>query len=404
MKRGYLAEYFLGVAAKTLSAVETDMSRSHQHEFNGAGDLKKIFGTGRKTFAAQFLYLNDEDDEPVKDTGFLTWYDAREKHPSRSEYRLYFQTNGVSDCSAAGDVVFIGLKQDQTVTVIVAEANSRISEQLAWLFGLDVSAAFSVRDNLDDEHDRLNYVSRTILEHIGIHVEDREENYLDDMLARFGNQFPTTEEFSAYARDTLAGDINALDAPDLVLLNWVEREERLFRTFERHLVSAQIAAGFGNDVDQFFQFALSALNRRKSRAGRSLENHVEQLFIARHIQYERNKTTEHKSKPDFIFPSICAYHDVGFDTRKLTMLGVKSTCKDRWRQVLSEADRIAEKHLLTLEAGISTSQLDEMRSRRLQLVIPLEIQATYPESQQENLMSVASFIEMLEFRQRAFNF
>lgn len=404
MKRGYLAEYFLGVAAKTLSAVETDTSRSHQHEFNGAGSLKKILGTDRRTFSAQFLYLNDEDDEPVKDTGFLTWYDAREKHPTRSEYRLYFQTNGVSNCSAEGDVVFIGLKPDQTITVLVAEANSRISEQLAWLFGLDVSETFSVRDNLDDEHDRLNYVSRTILEHIGIRVEDREENYLDDMLARFGNTFPTTEEFSAYARDTLAWNIHALDEPDLVLMKWVEREERLFRTFERYLVSAQIAAGFGNDVDQFFQFALSALNRRKSRAGRSLENHVEQLFIARHIQYERNKTTEHKSKPDFIFPSIRAYHDVGFDTRKLTMLGVKNTCKDRWRQVLSEADRIVGKHLLTLEAGISTSQLDEMRSRRLQLVIPLEIQATYPESQQENLMSVSSFIEMLEFRQRAFNF
>ena len=394
----------MGVAAKTLSAVETNVSKSHQHEFNGVAPLKKIFGMDRKKFSAQFLYLNDEDEEPLKDTGFLTWYDAREKHPYRSEYRLYFQPNGVSNCSAEGDIVFIGLKPDHTVTVIVAEAHSRISEQLEWLFGLDISETFSVRDNLAGEHDRLNYVSRTILEHIGIHIEDSEENYLEDMLARFGNQFPTTEAFSAYARDTLAGDIHALDEPDLVLMRWIEREERLFRTFERHLVSAQIATGFGNDVDQFFQFALSALNRRKSRAGRSLENHVEQLFLARNIQYERNKTTEQKSRPDFIFPSIRAYHDGSFDTRKLTMLGVKSTCKDRWRQVLSEADRIADKHLLTLEAGISTNQLDEMRSRRLHLVIPLEIQSTYPESQRENLMSVSSFIEMLQFRQRALDF
>ena len=27
-----------------------------------------------------------------------------------------------------------------------------------------------------------------------------------------------------------------------------------------------------------------------------------------------------------------------------SMLGVKTTCKDRWRQVLSEADRIPQKH------------------------------------------------------------
>jgi hypothetical protein len=30
------------------------------------------------------------------------------------------------------------------------------------------------------------------------------------------------------------------------------------------------------------------------------------------------------------------------------MLGVKTTCSDRWRQVLAEADRIQLKHLLTL--------------------------------------------------------
>jgi hypothetical protein len=30
------------------------------------------------------------------------------------------------------------------------------------------------------------------------------------------------------------------------------------------------------------------------------------------------------------------------------MLGSKSTLKDRWRQVLDEADRITHKHLLTL--------------------------------------------------------
>ena len=42
------------------------------------------------------------------------------------------------------------------------------------------------------------------------------------------------------------------------------------------------------------------------------------------------------------------------------MLAVKSTCKDRWRQILAEADRLPVKHLLTLEPGISVAQTDEM--------------------------------------------
>lgn len=35
MKAGYLSQYFVGAAAKTLSAVEADVFRSNQHEFNG---------------------------------------------------------------------------------------------------------------------------------------------------------------------------------------------------------------------------------------------------------------------------------------------------------------------------------------------------------------------------------
>ena len=42
------------------------------------------------------------------------------------------------------------------------------------------------------------------------------------------------------------------------------------------------------------------------------------------------------------------------------MLGAKSTCKDRWRQVLAEDEKISRKHLLTLEPGISEPQTHQM--------------------------------------------
>ena len=90
------------------------------------------------------------------------------------------------------------------------------------------------------------------------------------------------------------------------------------------------------------------LNRRKSRMGLSLENHVEAAVRAWGLRYERGAQTEGKSKPDFLFPGSTEYHDPAFDTGLLAMLGVKSTLKGRWRQVLAEAARIDEKHLLTL--------------------------------------------------------
>lgn len=400
MKSGYLSEYFTGVAAKALSAVEADTAISNQHEYNGAAPLKNILGTAKQTFAARFIYLNDSDDEPVTDTGFLTWYDAREAHPTRTEYRMYFSTTAVSVCAAAGDELFIGLRPDNTILVIVAEGGTTICNQLRWLFGLEKSKSFFVRKDLDGTQDRLAFASRLVLEQLGIKVEESEDSFLDGLIQRFGSQFPSTKEFSEYARATLA-DVHPGDNPDIVLMKWMEREEILFRTFEKHLVSEKLAKGFENDVDGFFKFSLSAQNRRKSRAGQALENHVEQLFVARKIQYGRTKVTENKSKPDFIFPSIEAYRDMDFNTELLTMLGVKSTCKDRWRQVLSEADRVTDKHLLTFEAAISTNQTAEMKAHRLQLVVPEGIHSTYSAEQQKWIMNVTDFIEMLLFRQRA---
>jgi len=84
---------------------------------------------------------------------------------------------------------------------------------------------------------------------------------------------------------------------------------------------------------------------------------------------------------------------------KLTMLGVKTTCKDRWRQVLAEANRIEHKHLLTFEAAISTNQTDEMHTKNLQLVIPRRLHESYTENQRTWLMDVSSFISLVQERQ-----
>lgn len=81
------------------------------------------------------------------------------------------------------------------------------------------------------------------------------------------------------------------------------------------------------------------------------------------------------------------------------MLGVKSTCKDRWRQVLAEADRIERKHLLTLEAAISNNQTDEMQAKNLQLVLPRSLHYTYTETQQLWIMDVSSFIALVRQQQ-----
>jgi len=415
MKQGFLSQYFKGIAAKTLSAVEADTAKSNQHEFNGVAPLKKIFGLDRQKFSARFIYLCDNDDEPPIDDGFLTWYDARENHPTRTEHRMYFPTTAVSMCASAGDELFIGLKPDNSILVIVAESGSTIANQIKWLFGItDIDhPGFSIREELESEQDRIAFASRFILEQLGIEVEESEDTYLEEMLRRFGGSFPPTKDFSDYARSTL-NDISPLDNPDSVLMSWMEREEILFRTLEKHIVAEQFStssliemagsigesgAKYKVDVEGMSKYFLSMQNRRKARAGQALENHVELLLRSREVRFDRAKVTENNSKPDFIFPGIAEYHDTNYDTALLTMLGVKSTLKDRWRQVLAEAKRIPHKHLLTLQAAISENQTDEMQSHNLQLIIPNAIRSSFSSKQQSWLMSVSDFVQMVLARQ-----
>jgi hypothetical protein len=82
------------------------------------------------------------------------------------------------------------------------------------------------------------------------------------------------------------------------------------------------------------------------------------------------------------------------------MLGVKTTCKDRWRQVLAEADRVKHKHLLTLEAAISSNQTDEMQAKNLQLVLPQRLHESYSDSQRAWLMNVSSFVTLVSERDK----
>nr|WP_282188688.1 type II restriction endonuclease [Brucella tritici] len=168
---------------------------------------------------------------------------------------------------------------------------------------------------------------------------------------------------------------------------------------ERVVVAERLKTGFlkngDADVDGFLSFSLSVQNRRKSRAGYAFAHHVEAVLKAHKIAYKREATTEKRNAADFLFPDEASYANPAFPAENLRMLAVKTTCKDRWRQVLAEANRISEKHLLTLEPSISRTQTSEMQAQSLQLVLPKSIHTTYHTDQQEWLMNIGEFLGMV---------
>lgn len=413
MRFGVLSDLFEGAGAKVLTEVEINRQRSNQHEFQGVSGFRAFLGTPaeKKTFPATFYWLQDDEDaDPVRLESFCTWSDVRRGKPGRSpEYHLYYaaESEPVVHRARAGDQVVVAKERDGGLMVLLSPAGSTIGQQLLWLFGLELFEGRSVARRLErDDTMELGLAARSVLSDLGIEVEEPEPDAFALLIERFGRRFPGTLQLSSFARETLSG-VDPQADPDGALIAWMEHEEALFRHLEREIVSDRLMAGFMEagtaDVDGFLSFSLSVQNRRKSRAGLAFGHHVEAILQAHHVSYTREATTEKRNAADFLFPGEDEYADRRFPDDQLAMLAVKTSCKDRWRQVLAEAERIRTKHLLTLEPAISKVQTAEMQGQGLQLVLPATLHRTYQADQRDRLMGVGDFLEVvrdLKGRQR----
>ncbi|MBV4414667.1 type II restriction endonuclease [Clostridium tyrobutyricum] len=208
--------------------------------------------------------------------------------------------------------------------------------------------------------------------------------------------FPSTQEISDEAQNILFKFMKKgtlmVKNPDSILIELISMEYKIFKAIENDRYKYILTKPF-NSIQDFITCANTLLNRRKSRAGKSLEHHLKTIFIANDLRFTEQAITEQNKKPDFIFPGQEEYHNLDFDNDKLISLAAKTTCKDRWRQILNEADRIRIKHLVTLQQGISSNQLNEMRENNVILVVPAPYIKTYPKEFQDKIMSLKDFIE-----------
>lgn len=215
--------------------------------------------------------------------------------------------------------------------------------------------------------------------------------------------FPQTAEMGKMAQELFnklhkINDEKVCESPDKILLNWYDTELSMFRSLEEKVYNPIYTKPFP-DCQSLIEFSNKILNRRKSRAGKSLEHHLSAIFTAEKLIFEEQVVTENNKKPDFLFPNGICYHNFEFPAEDLTILGAKTTCKDRWRQVINEADRVDERFLFTLQQGISKNQLKEMADENVKLVVPESHVESYPEEYRESLNTLNGFIEIVKEKQ-----
>ncbi len=120
-------------------------------------------------------------------------------------------------------------------------------------------------------------------------------------------------------------------------------------------------SGKFNEFDRFF---LSLAQSRKPRAGGAYEGMIKDLF--KRLDYPFAEQQVINGKPDFLMP--CREH---YDTNPMDCIifTVKTTLRERWRQIVTEGTRGLGFFLATVDEKVTSPQLDEMKRNRIYLVV-----------------------------------
>lgn len=153
------------------------------------------------------------------------------------------------------------------------------------------------------------------------------------------------------------------------------------------IIDAQInATGTINftDLDKFF---LSISQSRKSRAGKAFEYIID--ILLRKLGYPfSDQIVIDGAKPDYVMPSEEYFREKPLDSIIFT---AKRTLRERWRQVVTEANKGYGYYLATIDETITKSQIQQAESHKIFIVVPRSLK-------ENNSVYVSSY-SVLSFEQ-----
>lgn len=363
---------------KFISPNDAGLTGGHQCGFYLPKNRWSVFTTIEPTKGRN----GKSDVEITWDCGLVTqsslsWYGTG----SRSEYRLtrFGRSFQYLDPDFVGSLLVLVIDRKDAFRGYVVSDDDGI-EEVQQALGVDARERVAVFSSNDDREG----------EPIDSCLNRLFQGFADSL-----SDFPTTESLSREAQHAIVTCMRGATPGtiDEQLQALVSAEYQLFRLVELKLCSAEICRVFQR-VDEFLHVALTLLNRRKSRAGRSLENQFGHILREAGIPFTA-RARDIEGQPDILIPGAAQYNDPTFPAERLCMVGVKTTCRDRWRQVLTEARRAKHRHILTLQPAISANQLREMAEAGLVLVVPKNLHASgYPDAlgQGIQLLSVEQFV------------
>ena len=163
------------------------------------------------------------------------------------------------------------------------------------------------------------------------------------------------------------------------------------RNIGDRVISLHYSAGIPS-FDQLDGFFLSVAQSRKSRAGKAFELILEEL-LGRRLGYPMDgQVRVAGARPDFVMPSSEYFDQNPLDCM---LLPAKRTLRERWRQVVTEANVTYSYFLATLDNRVTKSQLEQTARHKIYLVTTKNIIGQVEHSDKTgNVISFEEFITL----------
>ncbi len=308
----------------------------------------------------------------------IKWYGKK----TRSEYRLTGFGRGFPWLTAdnVGDLLVLVRTGDALFHAYMVSLNEDIADIQAGL-GVEIINTWGLYEESDQFAEKESNC-----------IHDKFDSYIKQLV-----DFPDTATISAKTLEAIVSCIKTFARKELdkKLMLLMENEYSFFQMMEKKFCLNDIMHPF-QSVDEFIATASRMLNRRKSRAGRALENHVGFLFHDANIPFDTRPKVD--GQPDVLIPGKAEYENPSWPEEHLFVVGMKTTCKDRWRQVTKEAGRVTKKYILTLQKGISANQITEMRDSNVTLIVPKNLHGMFPTVKGMELLSIQGFVDTVKTR------
>lgn len=392
----------LRIAVKRLSAVETDPERSHQHEFHATRLRRELeLPAERRSGILSVLIFGADDQPPTLDESAFTLYDARAGNPDRAaEWRLFYASRVIPELADADDSLLL-YRYGDDLRALVVHAGTRVERDLLVALSLGDDALRTQFSYLDvpspDEREAREVAGQLTLPESTQTVYELTDHALFRRAIGEG-RLPSTADMAGAAAEIAVGRGSRIADPDEYLHAALAAETDLYYAIEDGVQQTRLTELLAEapGLTEVIDFAMAIQQSRRSRRGQSLQNHFAAILRAERISFTSQCTTEGAETPDFVFPGCLAYHDPEFPNVGLRMVACKTTARERWRQVLHEAERIKEKYLLTVDPSLTPSTVKAMLQAAVLPFLPRAvITSRYEPTVAISLRSVGDLLERL---------